>query len=236
MKPMKTAFISALALAAMAATATSASADAASGFYIGLDGRIDQISFKDKTFTANLYDTVDRQPVTTRSPHTQSASDFPEGLMGAGVVLGYRFSPHWAVEAGFTSTADENRVADNNKYFYRYRMTIREAQLDGYAFLPLGPSGRFRPFLTAGMAYAAGNGRMEANQDTLDASGTRVGVETLVPYVVKKQVLWRAGAGLEIGISQSVAGRVYARYQPYSFGSTVNGGASLGFNLTYMFL
>lgn len=232
MKSFSTVLITSLLLASAAVPAAAASDP--SGFYVSLDGRIDQITWKDKTFAAT-YKYTDEGAVTTTSD-TASASDFSEGLMGLGMAFGYRFSPYFAAEAGFSETTDDNRITDNDANRFYYRMTIRQWQLDGYAFWPLGASGRFRPFVTAGIAYASADARMIAKVDGTDSDMSSLVNITHNTYFQKHEIDWRAGAGLEIGISDDVNGRFYLRYQPYSFGSALDGGVSLGFNLTVLVL
>ncbi|MGB8602508.1 MAG: outer membrane beta-barrel protein [Rhizomicrobium sp.] len=231
MKPLSTVLVSSLILAAAAVPAQAASGDQ-TGFYIGLDGRIDQISWKSKNFDATYTGTSKGSSSTTTG--STSSDYFPEAPMGVGLRLGYRFSPYLSAELGISDSYDENRIMDNDSNKLRYRMSIREIQLDGYAFWPLGASGRFRPFLTAGLAYASGDARMRADILGTDGSGDENDTMTTTHYFQRHEVDWRAGMGLEIGITETVNGRVYVRYQPYSFGGALDGGATLGFSLNFL--
>lgn len=231
MKSLSTVLVSTLILAAAAVPAEAASGDQ-TGFYIGLDGRIDQISWKTRNFDVKYVKTNKGEATTTTD--TTSSDLFPEAPMGFGLRLGYRFSPYLSAELAYANSYDENRIMDNDANKMRYRMSIREWQLDGYAFWPLGASGRFRPFLTAGLAYASADARMRADLLGTDADGEINDTLTTTHYATKHEIDWRAGMGLEVGISESVNGRLYVRYQPYSFGNTLNGGATLGFTLNFL--
>lgn len=231
MKSLSTVLVSTLILAAAAIPAQAASGDQ-TGFYIGLDGRIDQISWKTRSFDAKYVKTTKGETTTTTD--TTSSDYFPEAPMGFGLRLGYRFSPYLSAELAYANSYDENRILDNDNNKMRYRMSIREWQLDGYAFWPLGGSGRFRPFLTAGLAYASGDARLRADVLGTDTDGDVNDTMTNTHYATKHELDWRAGMGLEVGISETVNGRVYVRYQPYSFGNTLNGGATLGFTLNFL--
>ena len=208
MKSFSTVLLSALMLAAAAAPAGAAPADAAasdSDFYIGLDGRIDQLYWKDSVDT-----------------------HYPQSIMGLGLRLGYHFSPYLATEIGLSESSDENKEIDIKADRWRYHMTMREAQFDVFAYLPLGETGWFKPFLTAGLAYAEGNARLRQEIDSTTTIGT-----TAVTYTTlfnKGEIDWRAGFGLEANLSDSLTGRIYVRYQSYSFGA-MDGGTTFGFTL-----
>ncbi len=195
-----------LAAAAPAATIPTGAAGTidAGSFYIGLGGRIDALSWK------NAEDT-----------------NYPQSLMGLGLRFGYSFSPYLAVETGFSLSADDQREMDDAQNRMYYRMTIREAQLDAYGFLPLGGSGRFRPFVTAGMAFDRGFARIR--NVPLESSDKAV-----PPYFTerfkKNEFNWRAGGGVAVRLSDDVETRIYARYQPFSFGA-LNGGTTIGFDV-----
>lgn len=195
--------LAAAAPAATIPTSTAGTIDDGS-FYIGLGGRIDALSWKEAEDT-----------------------NYPQSLMGLGLRFGYSFSPYLAVETGFSLTSDDQRQMDDSQNRMYYRMTIREAQLDAYGYLPLGGSGRFRPFITAGMAFDRGFARIrnvpEGSSDKPDA-----------PYYTerfkKNEFNWRAGGGIAVRLSDDVETRIYARYQSYSFGA-LNGGAVIGFDV-----
>jgi opacity protein-like surface antigen len=224
-----TVLVSSLLLAAAAAPVYAADGTS-NDFYIGLSGRIDQLSWKTKSFTATY--SVTDSGSTTKSTDTVSSSNFPETAMGMGLRFGYRISPYFAVETGYAISYDENKIADNDNNQYRYRFTMRQLQLDGLAYWPIGASGRFRPFLTAGLAYTSGDARLRADLDGTASDQTAITDSTLTSYFHKHEVNWRAGLGVEVGISQTVSARILARYQPYSFGA-LKGGAILGFDLNY---
>lgn len=227
MKSLSTVLVSTL-LVASAVPAMAASD--LSGFYVGLDGRIDQVSWKDKTFPATYR--VSDEGVISSTSDTASATDFPEGPMGLGLLFGYRFSPYFAADVGISQSGDENRIMDNDSNKYRYRVTFRQIQADGYAYWPIG-TGRLRPFVTAGLAYTFGSARIRSELAGTNSSKTKITTATYSSYFQKGEVDWRIGAGMEVGISDDVSGRIYVRYQPYSFGG-LNGGATLGFNLNVL--
>lgn len=229
MKTFSTVLVSSLLLAAAAAPALAAGD--MSGFYVGLDGRIDQIDWKNKSFSADYR--ASKLGVVTTTTDTTSADNFPEAPMGLGLLFGYRFSPYLAVDGGFSETSDENRILDNKDDAYRYRMTIKQWQVDGYAYWPLGSSGRFRPFLTAGLAYTSGDARLRADLGGTDTDGSSLTLKTYTHYAQKHEFDWRVGTGLEVGISDDVSARLYVRYQPYSFEALKNG-VTLGFNLNVL--
>jgi opacity protein-like surface antigen len=210
MKFNSTVLISALVLAAAAVPAGAASvSDSDTGFYVGLDGRIDMMSWK----------TVDD-------------TNYPQGPMGLGLRLGYRFSPYLATEVTLGESADENRVMDDAADRWRYRMTLREAQFDVLAYWPRGDTGWFKPFLSLGLAYTSGDARLRYEKDTgeLDSDGDEITDVTYTTFFHKKEVEWRVGGGVEVRFSDSISGRIYGRYQDYDFGH-VKGGATFGFSI-----
>lgn len=235
MKSISTVLLTSILLASVALPAqAAASGDDDSGlftgdFYVSFGGRIDGIDWKSKDFDAK-----DRTTTTgslSSSTTSVNTDQMPETLMGPAMAFGYKFSPYFATEIGIAATSDENRVTDNDANRYRYRMSIRQVSLDGYAYWPLGDTGRFRPFLTAGLAYVSGNSRVRTDIDGTDDGGIKNRTLTLTTFFHKHELDWRAGLGLEIGITQDVSARVYGRYQPYSFGSNLNGGATFGFDV-----
>jgi opacity protein-like surface antigen len=230
MKPFSKVLLSALLLAT-AVPASAATTAEETGFYVGFEGLIDQISWKNRSFESTYTSTTLGK--TSSSTITMLATDFSEGLMGLGMKLGYRFSPYLAVETGFGETTDDQRIMDDDANRYRYRMTIRQWQLDGYAYWPLGSSGRFKPFVTLGAALASGDARVRTEIDGTDENEDSLVDVGYTKYFQKREFEWRAGLGIEVRISDSVNGRIFARYQPYSF-DALKGGATLGFTLSAM--
>jgi opacity protein-like surface antigen len=207
MKHVTAVLFSALLLLAAAAPAAAAAPSDDNTFYVGLDGRIDVLSWKNSVDTS-----------------------YPQAVMGLGLRGGYRLSPYFSVELGYSISADEHREMDINADRWRYRLTLREVQADVYGFLPLGQSGRFRPFVSLGVAYADGNARIRREIDGTDSSGDATTTVTYTPLFSKGEIDYRAGAGIELHISDTVDGRIYARYQSYSF-NAINGGITLGFTV-----
>lgn len=240
MKSISTLLVSGILLASVALPAQAAASDTSKNdddsgfftgdFYVAFSGRIDALDWKSQDFDAT-YRKSSEGDITSKDI-TVNSDQMPETLMGPALSFGYRFSPYFAAELGISDTSDENRVLDNTANRFRYRMTVRQLSLDGYAYLPLGDTGRFRPFLTAGLAYASGDSRLRTDVSGTDDDGDAIRTLTLNTYFHKHEVDWRAGLGLEVGISQDVSARVFGRYQPYSFGSHVNGGVTFGVDLT----
>lgn len=200
--------------------------------YIGFDGQVDHISWKNA-----------------------DSSMYPQDVMGGGLFLGYRISPYFGVELGYNSSYDNNKIANKTtvtttvtddygntstidsivKRHFDYRLTIREFQLDGFAYLPLGRTGWFQPFVTAGLGYAEANARIRITTPTkkTDSNGNSKTVDSVAytTYFIKQELDWRVGAGIEARVSDSTALRVTVRYKPYSFGSNLDGGASFVFSV-----
>ena len=189
----------------IAAVSFSATADP----YIGFDGRVDAIAWHD------------------------SNSSYPEDTSGFGIHIGERFLPNFGAELGYSNSygdigySQTTPTAEN----FSYRLSIRDFQLDGYSYLPLGETGAFQPFVTLGAAFSEGNARIRNATTTTNSSGTSVPLITYTPFFHKQEVDWRGGFGVEFRLSQTYSARFLARYQPYSFGSNLSGGASLGISI-----
>lgn len=225
MKPYKTLFCSAL----FAAAALPASAVDASGFYIGIDGRADQLSWQERSFTATLG--VKTEGVLSTTTSDFSTLSFPQSLLGMGLKLGYRFSPYLAIEGGYTISAEEARELDNDNDRYRFRTSLRDIQLDVMGYWPLGETGRVRPFISLGMSYTMINARLRAEIDGTDEDLSAVTTPTYTRYLVKSELNWRLGTGVEVRISDGTYGRLFVRYTPYSFDSALDNGATFGFSI-----
>ncbi len=213
----------------VAAAVMPACAADVSGFYIGLEGRADQPSWNEGSFTAT-YRKETRGTISS-STGTAYATSFPQDMLGLGLVLGYRFSPYLALEVGYSITTDEARELDNNSDRFRYRMTVRDASLDALGYWPIGETGRFRPFVSVGLAYATSNARLRADIDGSDTDYDQVITATYTPYFQKKEINWRLGGGIEVRLSDSIYGRIFARYTPYSFGKKLDSNTTLGFSI-----
>lgn len=189
----------------IAAVQFSATADP----YIGIDGRVDAIAWHDLN------------------------SSYPEDTSGFGIHIGDRFLPNFATELGYSNSygdvgySQTTPTAEN----FSYRISIRDFQLDNFAYLPLGQSGAFQPFVTLGAAFSEGNARIRNSTTTTNSSGASVPLVTGTPFFHKQEVDWRGGFGIEFRLSQALSTRFLARYQPYSFGSNLSGGATIGVSI-----
>jgi opacity protein-like surface antigen len=183
----------------VAAVSFSAHADP----YIGLDGRVDAIAWHN------------------------SNSSYPEDTSGIGIHIGDRLSRNYGVELGYSNAYGDVGYSQTTPTAekFSYRLSIRDFQLDNFAYLPLGESGAFQPFMTLGVAFSEGNARIR------NSTTTTVPVITYTQFFQKQEVDWRGGFGIEYRLSQSISARFLARYQPYSFGSNLSGGATLGISI-----
>lgn len=230
MKPITPIAFSVLA-AALAAPAAAYDAPLdESGFYVGFEGRLDQLSWNTYSFDQKIVSV--EGGVETSSTAAGTTISFPQGLMGAGLKFGYRFSRYLALELGYTISSDEKREIDTDLNRFRYRLTLREAQADVLAYLPLGVSGRFKPFLSAGMAFTQADARLRTEVDGSDDEGEKITTATYTSFMKESEINWRIGGGIEVRVSDSTYGRFFARYQPYSFNDALDGGATLGFTVT----
>lgn len=218
-----------LCSALLAAFALPAGAVDASGFYVGIEGRADQLSWQEHAFTATF--NTETLGVSSSSTGAVSSTSFPQSLLGLGLKLGYRFSPYLALEAGYAISADEAREMDNSGDRHRFRTTLRDAQFDVMGYWPLGETGRFRPFISLGMSYTMINARLCAEIDGTDDASSKVTTTTYTPYIVQSELDWRFGTGVEVRISDNTYGRIFVRYTPYSFDKALDNGATFGFSL-----
>jgi len=184
--------------------------------YLGLDTRIDEISW-----------------------HDSAAANYPQDTMGASFHIGDRFSPYFGTELGYSDSYGELNYTPTNTSNQTTpiaegisdRLTIREFQLDNFAYLPLGPEGWVQPFATLGAAYSDANARVRMTTESSDSSGNETKTYTFTPFFRKRELDWRIGFGVQFQPLDAISLRFLMRYQPYSFKSEMSGGATLGLGL-----
>lgn len=178
--------------------------------YGGLDLDIDQVVWKDPTI----------------------ATTYPNNASGATLRLGDRIMDDVAVELGYTNSYGSSPYAStagvDNKL--SNRLALREFQLDGFAFLPLG-QGWFQPFVTAGIGYDEASARLRTITITTNTNGTSTTNITSTPFFDNSEIDWRAGIGMEFVPADGFSLRFTARYEPYGFGGHMTGGTLLGIGL-----
>lgn len=177
--------------------------------YIGFDGRVDAIAWHN------------------------SNSSYPEDTSGFGIHIGDRYLPNFGVELGYSNSYGDVGYSQTTPIAekFSYRLSIRDFQLDNFAYLPLGESGSFQPFMTLGAAFSEGNARIQNVTTTTNSSGSSVPSISYTPFFHKQEIDWRGEFGIEYRLSQTYSARFLARYQPYSFGSNLSGGATLGISI-----
>ncbi len=176
--------------------------------YIGFDTSVDEFAWQSNPIAAN----------------------YPQEVYGVALHMGERFSPNFGAEVGYSTSFGDlddnhtNQVAED----LSYRLTIRELQFDGYAYLPLGPAGWAQPFLTLGGAYAEANARERIATPAASGSASNAMTNTYSPFFHQSEIDWRAGFGMAFRISSDFSTHFTARYQPYSFGSKMSGSTTVG--------
>lgn len=184
--------------------------------YLGLDTRIDEIAW-----------------------HDPAAANYPEDTMGAALHIGDRFSPYLGAEFGYSNSYGELNYTQTNTANPSVpitegvsdRLSIREFQLDNFAYLPLGPDGWVQPFVTFGAAYSDANARLRYATDSINSSGAQIKSYSFAPFFRRQELDWRSGFGVQFQPLDAISLRFLVRYQPYSFKSEMSGGATLGFGL-----
>jgi opacity protein-like surface antigen len=179
--------------------------------YVGLDLDIDQVVWRDSAIAAT----------------------YPTSNSGGTFRIGDRILDNLAVELGYTnsygSTIVPSSTGVDNKL--SNRLALRELQLDGLAYMPLG-KGWFQPFVTAGLAYDEASARLRTITSTYDST-TKLNVNTITstPYFDKSEIDWRVGFGMEFVPMDGLSARFTVRYAPYSFGGHMAGGVTFGLGL-----
>ncbi len=177
--------------------------------YFGIDGHVDSISWHD------------------------SNSSYPQDTSGYGIHIGDRFFPNFGAEIGYSESAGQvgydQAVPTPEKF--SYRLSICDFQFDNFAYVLLGESGAYQPFVTFGAAFSQGNARIRNVTTTSNSTSSSLPSYSYTPFFHKQEVDWRGGFGIEFRLSPTYSARFLARYQPYSFGSNLSGGATLGLSI-----
>jgi len=151
---------------------------------------------------------------------------------GNGFKLGLR-NLYFGGELGYENVEGDHDISKSDAIATAGHFTMRDFTLDGFAYYPLGDGDWFQPFLTGGVAYAEANDRtitFSTTTRTLSSGAQQtVNVRSVAPGFTSSEVEWRAGAGVAWQATQDLSVRFVARYQPYSFSSRLNGGASFNF-------
>jgi len=139
----------------------------------------------------------------------------PQHFGGADIHAGWR-QGIFALEGGWY--IGQGGSGDN-------RLSLSGFTVDGLIYSPVRLGGA-EPFLTVGTANLLARSATITNTVTPDSWS-----RTVAPLFSEQNWDWRAGAGLEWGFTQSVRGRLTARYEDFSFNGKMHGGATLSFGI-----
>lgn len=139
----------------------------------------------------------------------------PQHFGGGDIHVGWR-QGIFALEGGWY--IGQGGSGDN-------RLSLSGFTVDGLVYSPVRLGGA-EPFLTVGTANLLARSATISNSVTPDSWS-----RTVTPLFSEQNWDWRAGAGLEWGFTQSVRGRITARYEDFSFNGKMHGGATVSFGI-----